>query len=69
MTDKGFGVNVMVDRVRKQLGLPPPQNVGFILRMANHARVHPLGLMRIVPTVIKGFTTPNTDFLHGGFTY
>ncbi len=52
--DGGFGVNIITENLKVQLGLPKPNPTPYNLHMVNHIIVKPLGLIRDLKIFING---------------
>ncbi len=54
LLDGGFGVNIIMKKLRMQLGLSKPKPTPYNLRMANQTIAKPLGLIKELKIFIHG---------------
>jgi hypothetical protein len=43
LLDGGFGVNIIIERLKLRVGLPKPQLAPYNMRMANQTTTKPMG--------------------------
>jgi hypothetical protein len=56
LLDGGFGVNIMMEKLRVQLGLSKPKPAPYNLRMADQTIAKPLGLIKDLKILVHGIT-------------
>jgi hypothetical protein len=54
LLDGGFGVNIIMEKLRVQLGLSKPKLTPYNLHMANQTIVKPLGLIKDLRILVHG---------------
>jgi hypothetical protein len=54
LLDGGFGVNIIMKKLRMQLGLSKPKPTPYNLHMANQTIAKPLGLIKELKIFIHG---------------
>jgi hypothetical protein len=54
LLDGGFGVNIIMKKLRMQLGLTKPKPTPYNLHMANQTIAKPLGLIKELKIFIHG---------------
>jgi len=54
LLDGGFGVNIIMKKLKVQLGLSKPKHAPYNLHMANQTIVKPLGLIKDLRILING---------------
>jgi hypothetical protein len=69
LIDGGFGVNIIIENLKVQLGLPKPNLVPYNLRMVDQIIAKPLGFIKDLKIYIHGipytitFTVINSKHL------
>jgi hypothetical protein len=58
LLDGGFGINIIMEKLKVQLGLSKPKSAPYNLHMANQTIAKPLGLINDLKILVHG--TPYT---------
>jgi hypothetical protein len=54
LLDGGFGINIIMEKLRVQLGLSKPKPALYNLRMVNQTIAKPLGLIKDLKILVHG---------------